>query len=266
MAERARWRIVADAISRRALWRFASSTGNVHISEFPKSGGSWLGQILGRVLSLPFPRNEFPAFFEPQILHGHHLPSDRFSRVIGMVRDGRDVVVSLYFHRFFPSDRNHPRDVRRHRKLLPFEDFRSVEENLPWFIEWLFTRAPAESHPSFTWSEWVRCWLEAEFPLVRYESLHRDPIETVSRAVEELGFPKPERDAVERAVAEFDFTRQSGGREQGDEDVGSFLRKGIVGDWRNRFGRRAEECFMHFAGDELRALGYLEEEPGGGRS
>jgi len=39
------------------------------VNEFPKSGGTWVGQMLGRALGLPFPRNRLPAL-RPSIMHG----------------------------------------------------------------------------------------------------------------------------------------------------------------------------------------------------
>ena len=54
---------------------------------------------------------------------------------------------------------------------------------------------------------------------------------------------------------EFSFERQAG-RRAGEEDKRSFLRKGIVGDWRNYFTREAREVFAGFAGSELVLLGY----------
>ena len=42
------------------------------VNEFPKSGGTWVGQMLGRALGVPFPRNRFPVL-RPSIMHGHYL-------------------------------------------------------------------------------------------------------------------------------------------------------------------------------------------------
>ena len=59
-------------------------------------------------------------------------------------------------------------------------------------------------------------------------------------------------------VERFSFANQAQ-RQPGDEDVESFVRKGIVGDWKNAFTREAAERFDHYAGRELIALGYEQD-------
>ena len=52
----------------------------------------------------------------------------------------------------------------------------------------------------------------------------------------------PRFDTVARAVRENDFAAKTG-RRAGVESKGSFLRKGIVGDWRSKFDERCLERF-----------------------
>jgi hypothetical protein len=59
-------------------------------------------------------------------------------------------------------------------------------------------------------------------------------------------------------VDEFSFERQAG-RPSGQEDRTSFLRKGVVGDWRNQFSQEAREVFDRYAGEELILLGYEKD-------
>ena len=54
---------------------------------------------------------------------------------------------------------------------------------------------------------------------------------------------------------EFSFERQAD-RRPGEEDRSSFLRKGLVGDWRNHFSQQARKTFDWYAGGELLLLGY----------
>ena len=40
------------------------------------------------------------------------------------------------------------------------------------------------------------------------------------------------------------------------ENISSFLRKGVAGDWKNKFNKEAAMIFDHYAGDMLIKLGY----------
>lgn len=46
------------------------------------------------------------------------------------------------------------------------------------------------------------------------------------------------------------------GRKAGDEKKNSFLRKGVVGDWRSSFNHDSNQMFAHYAGEQLIKLGY----------
>lgn len=48
-------------------------------------------------------------------------------------------------------------------------------------------------------------------------------------------------------------------RRKGEEKKGSFLRKGVVGDWRNYFTLEAAQTFDRLGGDTLIKLGYEKD-------
>ncbi|WP_041328070.1 sulfotransferase domain-containing protein [Rubrobacter xylanophilus] len=221
------------------------------VNEFPKSGGTWVGQMLGRALGVPFPRNRFPAL-RPSIMHGHYLRPWGIKNVVVVWRDGRDVMVSWYHQQLIPHGLNELQ-VERSRRELPLDDYGDVRRNLPAFIEYAFTRP---HDPAFSWSEFVRRWRDRKDAVhVRYEDLLRDTPGELRRVFREL---TGERLSAERASAiaeEFSFERQAR-RRPGQEDRGSFLRKGVAGDWRNYFGPEARRVFDRYAGEELILLGY----------
>ena len=64
------------------------------------------------------------------------------------------------------------------------------------------------------------------------------------------------RDAAEDARA---LAVAGEGRERGQEDAGSFFRKGVAGDWRAAFTDRDKRIFKEEAGDLLVALGYEKD-------
>lgn len=239
------------------------------VTEYPKSGGTWLGQMLAAVLGVPFPRNRIPL---PRraLFHGHYLPTNRFRRLRGIfwqVRDGRDVMVSLYHHLLLPNDKNvlHVKDLHYYRQQVPFQSFDDVRENLPAFIEFIFTHRLSRRRQFTTWGTWSsfnQRWMEYadsqrgdRLAMIRYEDLLHDAADVLGRVLAAVGGAEPDATRVQEAVARYSFEAQSG-RRRGQEAAGSFLRRGVAGDWKNYFSRAAAEVFAHYAGDTLTMLGY----------
>lgn len=224
------------------------------VNEFPKSGGTWVGQMLGRALDVPFPRNCLPVL-GPSIMHGHYLSSFGMMNTTVAWRDGRDVMVSWY-HQCLSLHEYNDDQVRQVRRELPFEDYDDVYGNLPAFIEWAFTRPRA---PRFTWSDFVRRWHGREDAVhVRYEDLLRDPAGELYRMVEELTGDRIGSGRAREIADEFSFEKQAG-RKSGEENRRSFLRKGVVGEWKERFSPEARRVFDRYAGEELVLLGYEKD-------
>lgn len=236
------------------MWRALSGPlGLVLVSEYPKSGGTWLCQMLARGLELPFPQNRLPLP-RPSIMHGHHLYRSGFRNAVYVLRDGRDVIVSAYHHHLFHNERNQPLLVEIFRRQLGFSDYEDLQTNLPKFIEYMFT-VHARGRFRFNWGEFVRSWNDSPGLGVRYEDLLAEPAAHLERVIRGLGHSMPEREALDRIAEDHSFKRLSG-RERGQERQGSFLRKGIAGDWKNHFTSSARRVFDQLAGAELVTAGY----------
>lgn len=221
------------------------------VNEFPKSGGTWVGQMLGRALGVPFPRNRLPIL-RPSILHGHYLSPRGIKNAVIVWRDGRDVMVSWYHQQLIPHEWN-KLQVARSRRELPLEDYDDVYGNLPAFIEYAFTRPHS---PSFSWADFARRWHGRKGAVhVCYEDLRRDAATALQEIFSELTGEDLDPERATEIADEFSFERQSG-RRTGEEDKKSFLRKGVVGDWRKQFSPKAREVFDRYAGEELILLGY----------
>jgi hypothetical protein len=102
----------------------------------------------------------------------------------------------------------------------------------------------------------VRRWRgRKEATHVRYEDLRRDTAGELRRIVLGLTGERLSPEEAGAIAEEFSFERQAG-RQPGEENRKSFLRKGVVGDWRSHFSPEARETFDRYAGDELILLGY----------
>ncbi len=243
----------ADAAVRLGMVHALSNSLPLYVvNEFPKSGGTWMGQMLGRALGVPFPRNRLPAL-RPSIMQGHYLRRGGIRNIVLVWRDGRDVMVSWYHQCLFPHEHRNELQVERARRELRFRDYDDVRGNLPRFIEWAFTRPRS---PRFSWSQFVRRWYgDSGAVHVRYEDLRADTAGELVRVVRELTGRELDARRAAAIADEFAFERQAG-RQPGEENRRSFLRKGLVGDWPNYFGAEARAAFARFAGAELVRAGY----------
>jgi hypothetical protein len=138
------------------------------------------------------------------------------------------------------------------RNDLYFDDYHDIKKNLPKFIEYKFH---TKKYPIFSWSDFVNSWFNKNAPIIRYESLLKDPSKVLAEAINEVCKVRPDMDRL-RAISEKYAFKNLTGRNPGDENKLSFLRKGIAGDWKNYFSKEAKWVFNRFAGLELIKLGY----------
>ncbi|MDA8095088.1 MAG: sulfotransferase domain-containing protein [Betaproteobacteria bacterium] len=255
MDHRPRFAIKMDALQRMAMKNMLSQVLPLYIvTEYPKSGGTWVGQMLAHYFDVPFPRNCAPKL-ESCIMHCHSLYSPLMRNVFCVVRDGRDVMVSAYYHMFFHNEKNSPFLVERARKHNPFRDYEDVESNLPRVIEYLFTVENRKLF-HFNWNEFIDSWVGRRHAvMVKYEHLLEDAAAALKGPIEQVTGRAPDLARLEGAKARFSFQAMAG-RRAGTEVKGSFLRKGTAGDWKNKFSKEARELFHQYAGHNLIRLGY----------
>lgn len=225
------------------------------VNGYQKSGTTWVSQLLGEALELPFQKNRIPTP-RASVLHVHYLHPGNMHNVVVVWRDGRDTLLSWYYHCLFPNDLGGNKVlVERVRTDLRFTDYEDVYSNLPRFLEYSFTR---QSSPKFSWADFARSWHgHSEAVHLHYENLKADGVEELRRVVRELTGEELSAERASSIVENFSFSRQSG-RRPGEESR-SFLRKGVVGDWRNHYSTEAREVFDYYAGRELILLGYEQD-------
>lgn len=253
--------IKLDALIRLLMSNLLSGVVPLYlITEYQKSGGTWVGQMLAEYLDVPFPRNRIPAI-QTAVLHGHLMPTRFLKNVLCVFRDGRDAVVSSYYHMLFESDKNAPILVKRTRDALKFHDYEDIRNNLPIFTEYLFTVHHTRTlfRPNqFTWSEFVDAWLGRDVVKVKYEDLIRDAIPIMAQAIAHLTGDTVDILRLTEVVEKYSFESQAK-RKPGQEDTKSFLRKGQPGDWKEKFKRETAEIFHYYAGSQLIAMGYEKD-------
>jgi hypothetical protein len=232
-----------------------NSLGYYLVNEYPKSGGSWLGQMLAEAVGISFPRNRLPLL-KPSIMHGHYFATWNIKKAVVIWRDGRDVLISQYYHYLFKNERGNAYGVDIARSDLDFLDYNDIKNNLPKFMKHVYE---TKKHPKFSWSEFVNKWAELEGAVnVKYEDLRLNTSTELQKIAKKLNGIKLSDAKAQKIADEYSFESQAK-RKAGEENINSFMRKGIVGDWKNYFTQESKELFAKYAGDELITLGYEKD-------
>lgn len=250
------WWFKLNGLVRRAMAQNWPGFGQRYLvlTEYPKSGGTWMCEMLSEYLGVPYPRNRLPPW-RRCILHGVYREVGSRNDTIVVWRDGRDVMVSYYFHIFSDRPENAHWQAEEVRRKLGVEDPSDVETYLPRFIDYCFT----EAYPGHSWVDFIQHWRERDgWVGTTYERMSADTESELRKIVESMTGEPADEGRIEQCVEKYSFEAQTG-RSKGEEDEGSFRRKGVVGDWRNKFTREAREVFDHYAGDLLVELGYEED-------
>lgn len=251
-------RLVSNQITRLICRRYADTFGMYPLIEYPKCGGTWLCRMLADTLQLPFAQFSSLPVAMPSVVHGHWTYHKGYRNVTFLMRDGRDVMVSFYFHYLRDLEHKQAPYARKAFARLYGDnpDLSDVRANLPRFIEHLSEDpigAPTD------WSTYHDQWIDKPGVVyTRYEDLRADCVAEMTRIAHAHGHtPEPWR--IERAV-DGNSMQRAAGRKPGEEDRNSFIRKGVVGDWKNHFNQESLEIFSGLCGRTLVGLGY-EQSP-----
>jgi hypothetical protein len=165
-------------------------------------------------------------------------------RLVHLVRDPRDVVVSGFVHQAnIRIGSQHP-EADRYRRLLADQriDDELLDSSLALWTDSNRAAASADAHFDHT-------------HLLRYEDLIASPVEQARTLFEFIG-ADPDAAIVERCTQQTSFRALSGGRNSGEEDRSNFFRKGIAGDWVNWLTETQTQRITEQAGDLMHRFGY----------
>ncbi len=213
---------------------------DIFLVSFPKSGNTWTRFLLANLRFpeepatwanidrlIPDPtgtaKRDFDRMPRPRIIKSHECFDPRYPRVVYIVRDPRDVVVSQYHY---------------HRKIRKIEDDSPIEKFVTRFLA-------GETCPHGSWGQNIATWLytsegDPRFLLLRYEDLVADTPRELAKVVNFLHFsagPEQIAQAVERSSADRmreleKAQRDKNGLFKGSRTDMSFVRAAGSGGWR----------------------------------
>jgi hypothetical protein len=230
-----------------------SQPADVFVCGFPRSGHTWFQSLLaGAVFGVDpgfahdsiiqdlVPDVHYKRFYKrygtTAYFKSHDLPDNRYRRVVYLLRDGRDAMVS---YRHFLS------------ALQGQVDFSKLVRGIGV--------SPCQ------WHEHVEAWQAnphgAEMITIKYEDLHAAPLAELRRF---CTFARIEREDghLERVIARSAFAvARKKEQEQGWDNLAwprdrAFIRRGQVGSYRDEMPADVLAAFMERAGPTLAKCGY----------
>jgi hypothetical protein len=232
---------------------------DVFLASYQRSGSTWIRFLLCELLtgspadhrnvklSLPDVRHHRKGRLllgNGRLIKTHEPYRSEYKKAIYIVRDPRDVAISLY-------------------------EYDTTERNLDDFIS---TFVAGKATPHGTWRHNVESWLcsplhaSGSLLVVKYESMHDDTEKTLSEILRFLNLPL-NPDAIRTAItsnglqrmrAKEDVARAKGVEVSGERirTKARGVRKGSVGEWRERLTDAQAKLIEEHAGDLLAELGY----------
>lgn len=178
------------------------------------------------------------------IIKTHNWPAQKIDltdKIIFLTRDPRDIAVSAYY---------------RYRVLKDLEPPTTIKENLFYILHSF--RLLSYAWTAHKWKKFIRLWTnrpDIKFYKVRYEDVSAYPLEALKGILNYLEV-KASNKLIQEAIDNFTFDKLSG-RKKGEEAAKSMpFRKGVVGDFRNKFSWLELKTFHAIAGKDMERLGY----------
>ena len=180
------------------------------------------------------------ALPRPRIIKTHYAAYRRYPRFLAVVRDPRDVMVSMYHFyvstRYFDYDLPFSKFLRSGYLCWPLDGSRHTERALK-----IARRDPARAL------------------VVRFEDLRRDPAGWLARMARHV-LLEPTAGEIDRAVGACSWEKLQGmeGEHKPRSDFrGQFFRDGSVGQWAAWFDDSDMRWFLRRHGSTMGQLGYL---------
>lgn len=245
---------------------FTVLPSDVLLVSYPRSGNTWtrfmLANLLGhndvgfstieRIIPDIYQNydSDIPKSRRDRILKSHEPFDPRYNRVIYLVRDPRDVLVSFFYY---------------HKKKNAIDENESIESYMQKFL----SGDVAMQSKIGSWGEHVGSWMgargaDANFTVIRYEDMADNPYRELSKLNTFLGLNKS-AEAIEQATSNssFNLMRKSEERHsknwattKGSRKDIPFVRKGKPNGWIDELTLDQGKQVVSFWSSQCNELGY----------
>lgn len=228
---------------------------DIFIVGYPKSGNTWMQNLVAGLVFGVDPhltpdslvnelvpdvhdRSFYRRYITPMFFKSHYLPRPEYRRVVYLIRDGRDAMVSYFHH------------------------LSAIHGSEPDFLKMV---SDGEGLFPCRWHEHVEAWTKnpyrAQMITVRYESLKANPVPELRRLCEFAGLDRSEESLQSIATAcSFEAMRDREKTMGWDSTVWprekAFVRRGEVGSFKNEMPSAVAAEFMRQAQQVLVRAGY----------
>lgn len=221
------------------------------VNEYPKSGGTWVCQMLADALGSRFDDNRFPRC-GPSVIKLHRAEFAKGKRIV-IIRDPYDVAVSFFHHhREIYADNGFNTGAVALAQKRIFRPDMSEAQALDAFVNHI-VKTPIT--PRLTWGEFYRQCSAREDIILRYEDLRVDAASLLAVAFERLSIPV-ERAALIKADKANDINAIL--EKRGNSRGAYFVRSGSIGEGKGILSAQARTLIQSDAGDLLAKFGYAE--------
>jgi len=236
------------------------SDDDIFIVGYPKSGNTWFQNILASLIYGVNPeltpdsviqdlipdvhyKRYYRRYRNSVVFKSHSFPRSDYRKVIYIVRDGRDVMVS-YFHYLKVLRERQGRDISFEQILLEKDG--------------LFQKK--------LWHEHVDAWLEnpygAELIMIKYEDMLNNFVGELEKICKFIGFDAPKHRLEEIKIqTAFNKMRSKevkfGMNNPAWPKDKPFVRRGKAGSYKDEMPLKIQEYFLQIAYNSLLELNYI---------
>ena len=229
------------------------SDKDVFIVGFPKSGHTWMQHLVAALMLEANPMNVsdelvqeivpdiyqrqyFKRYWDIGIFKSHELPNPQYQRVIYLIRDGRDAMVS-YFHYLNKVE----------KRPIGFQELLEKEDIFP--SKW-------HTHVG----QWLKNPYQADILYLKYEDLLDKPIVCLQQVCDFLNIKRSHEVLLQiNEGCNFENMKAKNQRWGWGHKImrdNAFFRKGVKGDYQKEMTETQKKYFEQEAGTILKRLKY----------